>query len=365
MFNFSFHKNILKIFNSCLSLILFFLFSILPVASTISSTSLASLKEQEQNIKQRYFSALSQYGPYNKMTIDLCSKLADLQDKIKDSEINSSISRQSYTINSNALKALHGTWQADLALANLFTMQGNLAAADELFMEAFEKAAKSGYTKDQFKQAGFILMEELIITSNTNSAATPPPVSSVNSNFIDQGRWAQSFNENSIIPDKVLTNSKSMTSQEVQNFLETKNSVLAKPYNGQYPSQLIINTAEKYNINPMVILATLQKEQGLISKKTASTHTLDWALGVGCYDSGNWNQKYKGFEKQIEYSAATYKNHYNDALKKLSSGETLTMKINGKNIKIDNAATWAFYKYTPHFDGNKLFVDVYRGYFLK
>jgi hypothetical protein len=41
------------------------------------------------------------------------------------------------------------------------------------------------------------------------------------------------------------------------------------------------------------------------------------------------------------------------------------MKINGKNIKIDNAATWAFYKYTPHFDGNKLFVDVYRGYFLK
>jgi len=153
-----------------------------------------------------------------------------------------------------------------------------------------------------------------------------------------------------------------MTVAQIQKFLEAKNSVLAKPYRGSSPAQMIYDAARKYSINPQVILTRLQCEQGLISKSTATEHKLDWALGVGCYDSGNWNQKFKGFDKQIEYAAHTYRRHYDDAKAKLDRGEKVVMTIDGKRVQVKNAATYSFYKYCPHFQGNKLFFDVWRGY---
>lgn len=174
--------------------------------------------------------------------------------------------------------------------------------------------------------------------------------------------WQETFQQDYLISDHALTNSGTMTVPQIQKFLESKNSVLAKPYRGSSPAQMIYDAAKKYSINPQVILTRLQCEQGLISKSTATEHKLDWALGVGCYDSGNWNQKFKGFDKQVEYAAHTYRRHYDDAKAKLERGEKVVMTIDGKKIQVKNAATSSFYKYCPHFQGNKLFFDVWRGY---
>jgi len=174
--------------------------------------------------------------------------------------------------------------------------------------------------------------------------------------------WQQTFQKDYLISDNALTNSGTMTVAQIQRFLDSKNSVLAKPYRGSTPAQMIYDAAKKYGINPQVLLTRLQCEQGLISKSTATQKQLDWAVGVGCYDSGNWNQKFKGFDKQIEYAAHTYRRHYDDAKAKLDRGEKVTMNIDGQQVTVKNAATYSFYKYCPHFQGNKLFYDVWRGY---
>jgi hypothetical protein len=174
--------------------------------------------------------------------------------------------------------------------------------------------------------------------------------------------WQERFQKDYLISDYTLTNSNSMTVPQIQAFLEKKGSCLAQPYRGSTPAQMIFDAAKKTGINPQVILARLQCEQGLISKKSASQKELDWALGVGAYDSGNWNTKFKGFDKQIEGAAVTYKRHYQDAKARLDRGEKVTMQIDGQTVTVKSAATYAFYKYCPHFHGNKLFYDVWRGY---
>ncbi|HEY9070886.1 MAG TPA: hypothetical protein VIV61_11575 [Candidatus Ozemobacteraceae bacterium] len=174
--------------------------------------------------------------------------------------------------------------------------------------------------------------------------------------------WADTFQKNYVVSDRVLTNTDTMTVAQIQSFLDAKGSCLAKPYNGSTPAQMIYDAAKKHGINPQVLLTRLQCEQGLISKKTATQKQLDWALGVGCYDSGNWNTKFKGLDKQIEWAAQTYRRHYDDAKAKIDRGEKVTMTIDGESVTMKNAASYAFYKYCPHFQGNKLFFDVWRGY---
>jgi nucleoid-associated protein YgaU len=174
--------------------------------------------------------------------------------------------------------------------------------------------------------------------------------------------WAGRFQKDYLISDYTLTRTDTMTVEDIQSFLDKKGSCLAKPYRGSSPAKMIYDAAKKYGINPQVILTRLQCEQGLISMKTASEHKLDWALGVGAYDSGNWNQKFKGLDKQIEYAAATYRRHYDNAANRIKSGEKVTMTIDGQSVTLKNAASYAFYKYCPHFAGNKLFNSVWNGF---
>lgn len=174
--------------------------------------------------------------------------------------------------------------------------------------------------------------------------------------------WQSRFQKDYLISDHSLTNTNTMTVADIQRFLDSKGSCLAKPYRGSTPAKMIFDAAKKYGINPQVLLCRLQCEQGLISKKSATQKQLDWAVGVGCYDSGNWNQKFKGLDKQIEFAAATYRRHFDHAKSRLDKGEKISMTIDGQSVTVKNAASYSFYKYCPHFQGNKLFYDVWNGY---
>ena len=171
------------------------------------------------------------------------------------------------------------------------------------------------------------------------------------------------FSYEMVMSDELYIDSDSMSSWEIQRFLEKKGSVLAEPYRGQMPSRLIYTACRKYGISPKVMLARLQTEQGLVRKKAATEHQLDWALGVGCYDSGNWNAKYKGFDKQVEYAAATMRKHYDRGRELIREQGTVRMTIDRRRYKVKNAATYSLYKYTPHRAGTRLFYDVFAGYF--
>ena len=191
-----------------------------------------------------------------------------------------------------------------------------------------------------------------------NDTPLPPPQTAGGDDS-----WKNGFNKTYTMSDKEFTNKGSMSKAEIQAFLAKRNSVLSRPVDGRLPSEMIYESAQKYGISPKVILATLQKEQGLVSKTSATQKQLDWALGCGAYDGGNWNQSFKGLAKQIDGGTKTLRKWYDYAQDKLNKGQSINLPIDGENVAIKNAATYSNYKYTPHFAGNKLFQNVYLGWF--
>lgn len=190
------------------------------------------------------------------------------------------------------------------------------------------------------------------VSGGTAGATTPRPV--------DDGKWLAKFDKAEVMSDAALTDKDSMTVPQIQEFLAARNSVLARPVGSVVPAQAIHDAAQKHGISPKVLLARLQTEQGLVTKKSATQKELDWALGVGCYDSGNWNQNFKGFDKQVDGAAATLRRWYDDGK---SKGGNLFMTIDGSQIVTGNAATYSVYKYCPHFSGAELNWKVYKGFF--
>jgi len=177
-----------------------------------------------------------------------------------------------------------------------------------------------------------------------------------------------------LISNKEFIDGEALTQREIQAFLESKNSGLKNKYNNSYPSQMIADVSKRVGINPKVMLVTLQKEKGLIGRSSISASTLDWAMGVGCYDNGKKNNAYRGFEKQIEHAALTFRHWYDDGISNNISEKGFRLRINYNTewITVRNEATYSLYRYTPHSrdiklkttgGGNHLFCRVYFLYF--
>lgn len=195
-------------------------------------------------------------------------------------------------------------------------------------------------------------------TPNTSYPATP----NVNSSFEDKS-WKTTLRYDYLVSDQAYVDVNSMSRDQIQSFLKSKNSVLSRPVDGKYPADMIYAAAKEFGISPKVILARLQTEQSLVTVKTATQKQLDWALGCGAYDSGNWDSKYKGLENQIRFGAKTMRTHYNKGLTMIAQKGSINKTIDGENINIKNAATYANYMYTPHKHGGKLFRSCYLTFF--
>lgn len=168
---------------------------------------------------------------------------------------------------------------------------------------------------------------------------------------------ARPYSETNVISNEEFNDYNYMSLTGIRNFLKKVGSQLANNIAGVDAAAAIASAAQKYKINPMVILATLQKEQSLVqTKKPITQKQLDWALGVGAYDSGNWNSKYKGFANQIASAASTFRKLYDQG--------TGSIKINygARSITPANAATAAQYRYSPHTSSVKLFHSIYESY---
>ena len=138
-------------------------------------------------------------------------------------------------------------------------------------------------------------------------------------------------------------------------------------------AQIIYDVAHAYNISPRVIMATMQKEESLITDPSPSTSQLHFAMGYGCSDSGGCDG-YSGFFNQVDNGTWQFEADY-----QLSSGNNFwgytpsSYPCNGKtryystalkagnnvyfyddygtaytHFTIANAATASLYCYTPH-----------------
>jgi len=171
-----------------------------------------------------------------------------------------------------------------------------------------------------------------------------------------------------------------MSAADIQRFFENSpygRSALAdaQDSSGRLASQAIYDVARQYDVNPMLVVARLQTEFGLVSRtRPFGPGDLDWALGVGCYDNGTRDERYRGFDRQLEGGVRTLRHWFDVGREKQARGESLNLRVNygSANLSIDNPATYALFKYCPHTTdirldrtggGNYLFLNVLNRYF--
>lgn len=207
------------------------------------------------------------------------------------------------------------------------------------------------------------------------------------------GARAATFDPARIIDNTVFTNKNSMSVGDIQNFLNSKVptcdtwhtpgpsaqgavppwtclkdyyeniSTGANNLNGAaIPSgsisaaQIIYNVAQTYNINPQVLIVTLQKENGLITDTWPYPWQYRTAMGFACPDNGSCDPAYYGFYNQVSQAARHFRNFYD-----LNPSWYIPFRpgvnyiqynpnagCGGSNVNILNSATSALYSYTPY-----------------
>lgn len=121
-------------------------------------------------------------------------------------------------------------------------------------------------------------------------------------------------------------------------------------------STIIAKVAVACGINPQVLLVTLQKEQSLVTRKTAgSASVYQKAMGMGCPDTAACDVQYYGFFNQV-YAAASQFRKYTNSPQSYTHrpGRTIDVRFHpnaacgSSPVYIRNQATANLYNYTPY-----------------
>ncbi len=222
--------------------------------------------------------------------------------------------------------------------------------------------------------------------------------------------FTPNYNPSNLIDNPTLINSGTMSAGQIQAFLSSTGSGLAgyadteacdatiAPYYshcGQRISaaQIIYDSAQAYGINPRAILATMEKEQSLVTDPSPGASQINCAMGynsctnyVGFFtqiDNGTWILRYNyegaaghanwlSWHPGANYPCANPQPGFYSAA--LRPGNTVTFADSGgtpETITLANAATASFYCYTPYvgpiwvtgYSGSYNFVYYYQLWF--
>lgn len=186
--------------------------------------------------------------------------------------------------------------------------------------------------------------------------------------------YATDFNPNFILSDAELQNSQSMSTVDIQAFLENHGGYISTlkiaDFEGKERpvSYIISQAAQAHQINPKYLLVKLQKEQGLITEKNPTQKQLDGATGYGITDGCGWScdsfLNNQGFGKQVDSAAAIMRWYFDN----LTANPWIkrppnTYTIDNTTVKPVNLATAFLYTYTPHIQGNQNFWTLWQKWF--
>lgn len=210
---------------------------------------------------------------------------------------------------------------------------------------------------------------------------------------------AATYDPLDVIPYETWRGASSLSTKDIQAFLETLPGPLKDLVANDHDiagvttpakkpaSQLIYEAARYWNLNPKVILATLQKEQSLLTISNADNSArFRKAMGAGVYGDadgdGRTDNRYPGFGNQIwngtrllstyetmfswypgkSRNVTAYK--YVDATRTVDGHvDTYSKRVSyTKTIVPKNASTFALYVYTPYYPQKGVW-DIYVRYF--
>ncbi|MBI1961142.1 MAG: hypothetical protein HYS45_00385 [Parcubacteria group bacterium] len=185
---------------------------------------------------------------------------------------------------------------------------------------------------------------------------------------------ARFYDPNDILTDAELTNGNALSRTAIQNFFESKNSVLKSvtaTVNGvpKLVSEMVYEIGKQYGISQKFLLAKLQQEQGLIDKASATASQLDWATGYSCFND-RCNEKYRGIYQQLDAAADTQRIYAERTYFDYAVGKATKTK-DGYTVTPVNQATANLYIYTPYqgsltgIGGNFFFSRIWNQYFTE
>lgn len=191
------------------------------------------------------------------------------------------------------------------------------------------------------------------------------------------------FDPGQIISDAVFFNAQSMTPDQIQAFLVAKESGCTaangmpclKDYrentwsrpdagvnrctaydgaNGELASTIIWRVSQACQINPQVILATLQKEQGLVTNTAPTAGQYRSAMGYGCPDTAPCDSQFYGFYNQVYKAAWQFRTYTRSPSDWNFRPGVVNVPYNpnpacgSSAVNIQNQATANLYNYTPY-----------------
>lgn len=120
-------------------------------------------------------------------------------------------------------------------------------------------------------------------------------------------------------------------------------------------AQIIYNAAQKYNINPQVLLVLLKKESYVWGDNWPLKDEYNTVMGYACPDNAPCDEKYFGFYNQVT-TAAWQLNYYKEHIYSYNYRPYATNYIlyspdascGRKEVYLENLATTSLYIYTPY-----------------
>ena len=197
------------------------------------------------------------------------------------------------------------------------------------------------------------------------------------------------FDPGYIMSDYQMSNYKSMTEEEIQSWLTSKNSCSNTDYDlylrlsastnmakwhfedghfvclseelfgdgevigsGETAAHIIWEAAQDFQINPQVLIVLLQKENSLITDTIPNSFDYRTAAGYGCPDTAACSSKYYGFKNQVRNAAALFHEVLSGGWTNYPLGENYVRFSphcdSGTVVNIRSLATSALYRYTPY-----------------
>ncbi|HXE71278.1 MAG TPA: hypothetical protein VNO81_01355, partial [Candidatus Nitrosotenuis sp.] len=152
-----------------------------------------------------------------------------------------------------------------------------------------------------------------------------------------------------LLSDQEFADADFMTQDEIQGFLEKLDSHLARyQEGGRSAAQIIAEAARRHEVNPLVILSTLEKETSLVSATSSPPRwRMRSAMGYGYHDGGGRPRK-SSFAWQVDKGTELLRQLFDEARSGVSFPTTLRVDYGRHRITVRNAATYALYRYTPH-----------------
>lgn len=195
-------------------------------------------------------------------------------------------------------------------------------------------------------------------TPTRPTAPTPPPPSPAPTILTTQAAArrpqkgdyvAHGVNFSTLMTDAEFTDSGSLSVSQIQALFDKSGSFLATYFqDGRSAATIVADAAREHGVNPRVILATLEKENSLVSRPTKpAAWVLRSAMGYAYNDGGGTAGRSSTLASQIDKGTHLLRTLY-------ERGQQSTMPAKMKvdygrhTIRVNNAATYALMSYTPH-----------------